>query len=75
MLVRATAQGYFDGFREKGDEFTVPDGREAPWWVSAETQPEENTGDSPPESFSEMNARNVAEDKAVLERKTRKPRG
>jgi hypothetical protein len=36
MLVIAKARGYFDGIREPGDKFNVPDGEKATWFEPVE---------------------------------------
>jgi hypothetical protein len=36
MRVKATAQGYLDGFREVGDEFDAPDDAKGPWFYPLE---------------------------------------
>lgn len=36
MLVIAKARGYFDGIREPGEKFNVPDGEKATWFDPVE---------------------------------------
>lgn len=36
MLVIAKVRGYFDGIREPGDKFNVPDGSKATWFDPVE---------------------------------------
>ena len=36
MLVIAKVRGYFDGIREPGDKFNVPDGEKATWFEPVE---------------------------------------
>lgn len=72
MLVRAIKQGYHNGFRERGDVFEAPADLKSPWWVPADVQPEVNTGAPEPTSFSEMNAKVVKEDKAIIARRSQR---
>lgn len=72
MLVKATAQGYHEGFREVGDEFNVPDGAESPWWVKLDDVVEVVKTPAQPTSFSEMNASNANAEAEMVARKTTK---
>ncbi|MGL4350140.1 MAG: hypothetical protein ACRCT2_06165 [Plesiomonas shigelloides] len=40
MLVIAKVRGYFDGIREPGDKFNVPDGSKATWFEPVEKSKE-----------------------------------
>lgn len=38
MKVRATEKGFYQCLREVGDEFDVPNGTKAPWWVEVKEE-------------------------------------
>lgn len=40
MLVIAKVRGYFDGIREPGEKFNVPNGRKATWYTPVESAKE-----------------------------------
>ena len=72
MLVRATQLGYFEGLREIGHEFEVPDGRKSPWWVPVAEAVEAAPAPSEPDTFSGMNSRDAKHAKDLLARRNRK---